>query len=67
LARFAPNWRPFLRTESGRDKYARSLGARGDENLSAGISWLTDLMPMERQTTRVKAINADLRDESVAV
>jgi hypothetical protein len=39
---------PFLRTGSRRDKYARSLDARGDENLSAGISWFSFLLQSPR-------------------
>ena len=57
----------FLRVTNRRDKYARSLGARDDENLSRAISWLTDLMQMERQRRVRRAINADVRDEVVAV
>jgi hypothetical protein len=53
----------FLRVTSRRDKYARSLGARDDENLSAGIPWLTDLMQMERLRRVRTPINADVRDE----
>jgi hypothetical protein len=56
----------FLRVTSRRDKRARFLGARDDENLSAGISWLTDLMQMEWQRRVRTAINADVRKEVVA-
>jgi hypothetical protein len=34
----------FLRAACRRDKCARSLGARDDENLSGGTSWLTFLL-----------------------
>ena len=56
-----------MRVTNRRDKYARSLGARDDENLSRAISWLTDLMQMERQRRGRIAINADVRDEVVVV
>ena len=39
----------FLRAPCCRDKCARSLGARGDENVCAGISWLTDLMQINER------------------
>jgi hypothetical protein len=41
FALFAASWRAFLARDRRRDKRARYLGARDDENLSAAISWLT--------------------------